>query len=93
MRIGDYSVIFDGRECPLAVIRTGALRPAAFFRHHGRNSGQRRRGDFSLAYWRENHRAFFERSGYWSEGMALVVKEFMPMEILWLCLDVTCRPG
>ncbi|MGL9723845.1 ASCH domain-containing protein [Sodalis sp.] len=81
-RIGDYSVILDGRERPLAVIRTTALRLLRFCDVTAEMAAKEGEGDLSLAYWRETHRAFFERAGHWSEEMALVVEEFMLVETL-----------
>lgn len=37
-------------------------------------------GDGSLAYWRSEHRAFFERAGCFSEDMLLVCEYFRVVE-------------
>lgn len=81
-RIGDYSVILDGRERPLAVIRTTALRLVRFCDVTAAMAAKEGAGDLILVYWRDAHRAFFTRAGQWSEDMALVVEEFVLVEAL-----------
>lgn len=49
-RIGDYSVILDGRERPLAVIRTTALRLLRFCDVTAEMAAKEGEGDLSLAY-------------------------------------------
>jgi uncharacterized protein YhfF len=39
-------------------------------------------GDLSLAYWRKEHKAFFEREGFYSDRMELVAEEFEVVEVL-----------
>ena len=39
-------------------------------------------GDLSLSYWRQTHRTFFEREGYFTEEMDLWCERFRIVEIM-----------
>lgn len=75
--VGQCSVVLDGNDVPVCVIRTTevAVKPfrdvdAAFARDEGE-------GDLSLAYWREAHRSFFGRtSAGFSEEAPVVCERF-----------------
>lgn len=59
--------VLDGRERPLAIIRTTALRLLRFCDVTAEMAAKEGEGDLSLAYWRAAYRAFFERAGHGSE--------------------------
>lgn len=80
--IGGYSIILNGRDEPVCVIRTILLRIVRFCdvgEDLARKEGE---GDLSLKYWREEHKAFFSREGTYQEDMELVAEEFERVEVL-----------
>lgn len=81
-RIGSYSIVLDGQQQPVAVIRLMALRLIRFCDMTQSLAEKEGEGDLSLAYWQQSHKAFFEREGYFSEDMELVFEEFILVEIL-----------
>ena len=79
---GSYHIILNGQGAPVCVIRMVALRlvrfcdvDAAFARKEGE-------GDFSLEYWRKEHRAFFTREGSFADDMELIAEEFELVEMI-----------
>lgn len=81
-KIGSYHIILDGQYSPVCVIRMLALRLVRFCdvtEEFARKEGE---GDLSLEYWREEHKAFFTRAGFFSEQMELVAEEFAVVEVL-----------
>lgn len=81
-KIGSYHIILDGQHSPVCVIRMLSLRLVRFCdvtEEFARKEGE---GDLSLEYWREEHKAFFTRAGFFSEQMELVAEEFAVVEVL-----------
>jgi len=74
--VGDYHIVLDGREKPVCVIQTTSLKLIRFNEVSAQDAAAEGEGDKSLRYWRNEHRAFFERSGYFSEEMELVFETF-----------------
>ena len=60
-KVGDYSVILDGREQPMCIIRTTKLDIVPFDEVDAEQAYQEGEGDRSLAFWREVHWRFFSR--------------------------------
>jgi uncharacterized protein YhfF len=60
---GDWSVVLDGTGQPVAVIRTAQVTVVAFAEVDAAFAWDEGEGDRTLAYWREEHRRFFSRSG------------------------------
>lgn len=79
---GSYHIILNGQGAPVCVIRLMSLRLMRFpevTEAFARKEGE---GDLSLAYWREEHKAFFTREGVYAEDMELVAEEFVVVEVL-----------
>ena len=80
--IGSYSIILNGQGEPVCVIRSVALRIIRFCDVTEDFAKKEGEGDLSLNYWKQGHQAFFQREGYFSETMELVVEEFELIEVL-----------
>jgi len=80
--IGGYSIILNGRDEPVCVIRTISLCIVRFCDVDEDLARKEGEGDLSLKYWREGHKAFFSREGTYQEDMELVVEEFERVEVL-----------
>ncbi len=80
--IGDYNIILDGCNKPLCVIRTIGLTLIRYCDVTAEMAAKEGEGDKSLAYWQQEHRAFFERSGYFAPDMLLVFEQFELVEVL-----------
>lgn len=80
-RVGDLSVILDGRGHPLCVIRTTAVEVRRFGDVDAEFAWTEGEGDRSLEYWREEHIRFFaaERRPF-GEDTEVVLQRF---ELLW----------
>lgn len=79
---GSYHIILNGQGAPVCVIRMMSLclmRFSEVTEAFARKEGE---GDLSLAYWREEHKAFFTREGVYADDMELVAEEFMVVEVL-----------
>jgi len=80
--VGDYSIILNGQGEPVCVIRTLSMRIIRFCdvgEEFARREGE---GDLSLRYWREGHKAYFQREGTFAETMELVAEEFERVEVI-----------
>ncbi|MCU5772592.1 ASCH domain-containing protein [Erwiniaceae bacterium BAC15a-03b] len=80
--VGDFSIILDGRDQPVAVIKTTALHIIRFCDVTSELASKEGEGDRSLAYWRHEHQAFFSREGSYTEQMELLFSEFQLVETL-----------
>jgi uncharacterized protein YhfF len=80
-QVGDLSVILDGREEPLCVIRTTVVEIRPFGEVDEAFAWVEGEGDRSLAYWREAHVAFFASEGRPADDATPVVLE--TFELLW----------
>ena len=79
---GSLTLIEDGSGRPVCVIETLSTERRRFDEvdeAHARAEGE---GDLSLAYWREVHRAYFEREGSWAPDMMLVCERFRLVQAL-----------
>ncbi|WP_294322300.1 ASCH domain-containing protein [uncultured Sphingomonas sp.] len=81
-RPGRRSVLCDGSGRPRAVVETVSLRILSFDRVPAEFARKEGEGDLSLAYWRQEHRRFFEGLGHYSETMDLWCEEFKVVEVL-----------
>lgn len=79
---GSYHIILNGQGAPVCVIRMVSLRLMRFSEVTEAFARQEGEGDLSLAYWREEHQAFFTREGEFAEDMELVAEEFVVVEVL-----------
>ena len=80
-RLGEKSVILDGRGEPLCVIETTEVEIRRFDEVDERFAYEEGEGDRSLDYWRGAHRRFFSRTlprigREFSEEMPLVCERF-----------------
>ena len=80
-RPGDYSVILDGGERAVCVIRTERVTVVPFRDVSAEHAFLEGEGDRSLAWWREAHRDFFtgclaEAGLSFDEDMKVVCEEF-----------------
>ncbi len=80
-RVGDKSVILDGRGEPLCVTETTEVTVRRFDEVDEGFAREEGEGDRSLEYWRGAHRRFFERTlpgigRRFSEDMPLVCERF-----------------
>jgi uncharacterized protein YhfF len=79
-RKGDYSIVLDGNDIPVAVIETVEVFVVPFNEVSERFAYDEGEGDRSLAYWREAHRNFFGCQRFhdriFAERMPLVCKRF-----------------
>ena len=80
-RVGDLSVILDGRGSPLCVIRTTAVEVRPFGKVDEAFARIEGEGDRSLAHWRNAHVAFFAGEGRPVDDATPVVLE--TFELLW----------
>ncbi|NNS08755.1 ASCH domain-containing protein [Erwinia sp. JH02] len=80
--IGGYSIILNGRDEPVCVIRTISLCIVRFCDVDEDLVRKEGEGDLSLKYWRTEHKAFFSREGTYQEDMELVAEEFERVEVL-----------
>lgn len=60
-KVGDYSVILDGRDRPICIIRTTELDIVPFDEVDAEQAYLEGEGDRSLDFWREVHWRFFSR--------------------------------
>lgn len=81
-KIGSYNIILNGQGEPVCVIRIVALRMLRFSEITEAFARKEGEGDFSLEYWKKEHKAFFTRAGTYSDNMELVTEEFEVIEIL-----------
>ncbi|WP_241618461.1 ASCH domain-containing protein [Rosenbergiella epipactidis] len=80
--VGSYHIILNGREEPVCVIRLIAMRIVKFNKVEAEFAYKEGEGDRSLAYWQQEHKAFFTREGSFSETMELVAEEFELVEVV-----------
>ena len=79
---GSYNIILNGRDEPVCVIRSMALRVVRYCDVTEALASLEGEGDHSLAYWQASHQAFFEREGTWASDMELVFEEFELVEVV-----------
>jgi uncharacterized protein YhfF len=79
---GGYSIILNGDGEPVCVIQTLSLITLRFSQVSAEQARKEGEGDLSLAYWRHEHRHFFERNGVFDEDMPLIFEEFTLVETI-----------
>ena len=80
--IGGYSIILDGQNIPVCVIRLVSMRLVRFCDVNEEFARKEGEGDLSLEYWQKEHQRFFFREGHFSEEMELIAEEFELVEVL-----------
>ncbi|MXP50171.1 ASCH domain-containing protein [Pantoea sp. Eser] len=79
---GRYSIILNGEQRPVCVIRTTGLFLTRFDRVTPEMAMLEGEGDLSLEYWQQEHQRFFQREGYFHPEMELVFETFQLVEVL-----------
>jgi uncharacterized protein YhfF len=77
---GDIFVVVDGRNEPVCAIELTTVEMSTFEQvneEHARAEGE---GDRTLAYWRNEHKRFFEAYDLFSPDMTLVLMHFRVIE-------------
>lgn len=69
-RVGEVSIILDGRDSPRAVIETTAVVTVAFDEVTAEHAHAEGEGERTLAAWREIHERFWRDYSQSSEGFA-----------------------
>jgi len=80
--VGDYNVVLDGRGKPACVIRILSLRRVRYADVTAEMAALEGEGDQSLAFWRQEHQAFFTREGTFSPQMWLMFQQFELVDVL-----------
>lgn len=79
--VGDLSIVLDGHDDPVCVIRTTQVENRRFGDVDEAFAWDEGEGDRSLAWWRRAHIRFFERFGVSvDEDTPMVLERF---EVLW----------
>lgn len=76
-KIGSYNIVLDGQGTPVCVIRLVSLRRVRFSEVTEEFARKEGEGDLSLEYWRREHKAFFTRTGFFSDDMEFEVSEIL----------------
>jgi uncharacterized protein YhfF len=79
--VGNLSVVLDGRDTPLCVIRTVNVEVRAFGLVDEAYAWVEGEGDRSLEYWRDGHTRFFASLGKPVDDDTMVVLD--TFELLW----------
>lgn len=79
--VGRRDVVLDGRGRHAAVIETVEAVVRRFDEVDADFARDEGEGDLSFEYWRDVHRAYFERNGGFSPDMELVCERFRLVEV------------
>lgn len=80
--VGNHTVALDSRDRPRAVLETVAIEQCAFNQVGADFARAEGEGDRSLAFWRNEHRRYFERNGEFRPEMMLWCEHFRLVEVL-----------
>lgn len=80
--IGGYSIILDGKNTPVCVIRTISMQLVRFCDVTPAIAAAEGEGDLSLSFWQREHQTYFTREGFFSPEMELIFEEFILIEEL-----------
>jgi uncharacterized protein YhfF len=78
--VGKRTVMLDGSGRPRAVLETVELTLRRFDEVDASFAYDEGEGDRTLAFWRQAHRAYFDRRGQFSEEMMLWCQRFRIVE-------------
>ncbi|WP_316857936.1 ASCH domain-containing protein [uncultured Cohaesibacter sp.] len=81
-KVGDIYVILDSADQPAAVIETIDVFLCRFDEVDVEFARQEGEGDLSYDYWRDGHKAYFERNGVFAPDMKLVCERYRLLEVL-----------
>ena len=79
---GRRDLVLDGSGNPAAIIETQTVKICRFDEVDADFARDEGEGDGTLEFWRDAHRAYFERNGGWSASMMVVCERFRLIEIL-----------
>lgn len=79
---GGYSIILNGDNLPVCVIRTTGLFLTRFDRVTPEMAMLEGEGDLSLDHWKQEHQRFFQREGTFHPEMELVFETFQLAEVI-----------
>ncbi len=80
--IGGYSIILNGANVPVCVIRTISMQLVRFCDVTPAIAAAEGEGDLSLSFWQREHQAYFTREGFFSPEMELIFEEFTLIDVL-----------
>lgn len=81
-QVGRRDIVLDGQGRRAAVIETVEIIVRRFDEVDEKFASDEGEGSRTLAQWREDHRAYFERNGGFSPDMELLCERFRLIEIL-----------
>lgn len=81
-KVGGKMIIKDSKDKPRIVIETTESFCKKFNEIDKEFAKDEGEGDLSLEYWRQEHQAYFEREGTFSEDMGVCCQRFKVIEIL-----------
>lgn len=79
---GSYSIILNGNNQPVCVIRTTGLFLTRFDRVTPEMAMLEGEGDLSLDHWKQEHQRFFQNEGSFHPEMELVFETFQLTEVV-----------
>ncbi|KAA5974603.1 MULTISPECIES: ASCH domain-containing protein [Pantoea] len=79
---GGYSIVLNGEQQPVCVIRTTGLFLTRFDRVTPEMAMLEGEGDLSLDYWRQEHQRYFQREGSFHPEMELIFETFQLVEVI-----------
>lgn len=79
---GSYTIVLNGEQKPVCVIRTTGLFLTRFDRVTPEMAMLEGEGDLSLDYWRQEHQRYFQRAGYFHAEMELIFETFQLVEVI-----------
>lgn len=79
---GGYTIVLNGEQKPVCVIRTTGLFLTRFDRVTPEMAMLEGEGDLSLDHWRKEHQRYFQRGGYFHAEMELIFETFQLVEVL-----------
>ncbi len=79
-QVGDIFVVVDGKNKPVCAIELTTVEMTTFEQVDAAHALAEGEGDRTLAYWRNEHKRFFEEYDLFSPDMTLVLMHFKVIE-------------
>ncbi len=80
--LGEQQIVLSGEGCPVAVIETLTLDVLPFEKVTAAQAAQEGEGDLSYPYWRDAHKAYFQREGTYAAEMDVIFETFRLVAII-----------
>lgn len=77
---GDFFVVVDGKNNPVCAIELTDVNMSTYEQVDEAHALAEGEGDHSLAYWRKEHKRFFEEYHLFSPDMTLILMQFRVIE-------------